>query len=238
MMARAAMTVAFVLGGGALLLFAVFVIVGPFHQVQLGMTETGVLLWDAALSVLFFAQHSGMIRASFRARLTPLISADYQPAFFSIASGIALLALVLLWQGAPRELLVLRGVAHVAARMLSLAAALILAWSVRAQKTFDPFGLAPLRARLRGGPPRATSFATSGPYRWVRHPVYLGALLFIWSSPDVSLDRLLFSLLWTFWIWLGAWWEEKDLVDEYGNAYREYQRKVPMLIPWRAPREG
>jgi protein-S-isoprenylcysteine O-methyltransferase Ste14 len=74
-------------------------------------------------------------------------------------------------------------------------------------------------------------FVVRGPYRWVRHPLYLFMILMIWSCPDLTSDRLLFNGLWTVWIAIGSIFEERDLVSEFGNAYREYQRKVPMLIP-------
>jgi len=53
----------------------------------------------------------------------------------------------------------------------------------------------------------------------------------IWSCPDMTTDRLLFNVLWTGWIVIGAFLEERDLVAEFGDTYLEYQRKVPMFIP-------
>jgi protein-S-isoprenylcysteine O-methyltransferase Ste14 len=58
-------------------------------------------------------------------------------------------------------------------------------------------------------------------------------MLAIWSYPALQTDRLLFNGLWTVWIVVGAFLEERDLVAEFGETYREYQRQVPMLIPWR-----
>ena len=76
-------------------------------------------------------------------------------------------------------------------------------------------------------------FVVRGPYRWVRHPFYFFSLLLIWSCPDLSLDRLLHNILWSTWIVVGSVLEERDLVADFGEPYRDYQRKVPMLIPWR-----
>jgi len=58
-------------------------------------------------------------------------------------------------------------------------------------------------------------------------------LVLIWSGPDVSSDRLLFNVLWTLWVVLGSYLEEKDLVAAFGEKYRHYQKTVPMLLPWR-----
>jgi protein-S-isoprenylcysteine O-methyltransferase Ste14 len=56
-----------------------------------------------------------------------------------------------------------------------------------------------------------------------------------WASPDLTADRLLFAVLFTGWIVLGTVLEERDLVRDLGEPYREYQRQVPMLVPWRGP---
>ena len=72
-----------------------------------------------------------------------------------------------------------------------------------------------------------------GLYRWVRHPLYLAMLMMIWSYPDLTADRLLFNVLFTGWIIVGTVLEERDLVENFGDDYRNYQRRVPMLIPYR-----
>jgi hypothetical protein len=57
--------------------------------------------------------------------------------------------------------------------------------------------------------------------------------MLIWTSPDVTAERLLFNVLWTAWVIIGTLLEERDLVAEFGGEFREYQRRVPMLVPWR-----
>jgi protein-S-isoprenylcysteine O-methyltransferase Ste14 len=104
---------------------------------------------------------------------------------------------------------------------------------MRALGVFDPFGVIPLRNYLRGRQSSSVPFVVRGPYRWVRHPLYLFLILMIWSYPDLTADRLLFNVLWTIWMVVGTVLEERDLVAAFGDAYRAYQRKVPMLIPYR-----
>jgi protein-S-isoprenylcysteine O-methyltransferase Ste14 len=58
-------------------------------------------------------------------------------------------------------------------------------------------------------------------------------LVLIWATPFMSTDRLLFNVLWTIWLVLGSYFEEGDLVAQYGDGYRRYQDAVPMLLPWR-----
>ncbi len=57
--------------------------------------------------------------------------------------------------------------------------------------------------------------------------------MLIWASSDLTADRLLFNVLWTVWIYVRTTLEEADLLANFGDAYRDCRRKVPMLIPWR-----
>ncbi len=76
-------------------------------------------------------------------------------------------------------------------------------------------------------------FTIRGPYRYVRHPFYFFILVMIWSCPETTLDRLLFNCLWSIWIVAGTVLEERDLTEEFGQKYRDYQKDTPMLIPWK-----
>jgi protein-S-isoprenylcysteine O-methyltransferase Ste14 len=57
-------------------------------------------------------------------------------------------------------------------------------------------------------------------------------LVLIWSYPEMTMDRLLFQVLWSAWILLAARLEEADLLAEFGDAYRAYCREVPLIAPW------
>jgi methanethiol S-methyltransferase len=224
-----------VLGGGSLLLLGVFLIIGPFTVIRFDASEAQVLIWDGFLSLLFFLQHSGMMRASFRNRISPTIPSDYHPAIYSIASGIVLTAVVLLWQTSQTVLFQIQGQLRVLPRAISFLAIAGFIWAVRSLGTIDPFGRIPIVVRLRGRQLRPPNFDLRGPYFWVRHPLYFFMLVLIWSVPEVNSDRMLFNVLWTFWVVFGANLEEKDLVAEFGERYRSYQKIVPMMLPWRGP---
>jgi protein-S-isoprenylcysteine O-methyltransferase Ste14 len=223
------------LGGGSLLLFGAFLIFGPYRIIRFDTSEAHMLIWDGFLSLLFFIQHSGMIRASFRSWLSSSLPRHYHPATYSIVSGIVLFAVVLLWQTSQTVLFQLQGPVRLLPRACSLLAIGGFIWRVRALGTIDPFGRVPIMIRLRGEQLRPQDFVLRGPYRWVRHPLYFFTIVLIWSVPELHLDRLLFNVLWTSWIVLGSYFEEKDLVAEFGERYRCYQKTVPMLLPWRGP---
>ena len=203
---------ALALGLGSVLLFA-GVPLGALRIVRPDLGPTTVLLWDTALSLLFFVQHSGMLRRGFRARLARFIPPWAYPAIYTIASGVALAAVVFLWQPTGRHLLVLDGLPLRVAQTGSLIGIALFLWGGLALRGFDLFGLSPIRAYLSGRPERRPVFIIRGPYRWVRHPLYSAILLLIWCCPDLTLDRLLFNILWTGWIWIGTRLEEADLVD-------------------------
>lgn len=72
----------------------------------------------------------------------------------------------------------------------------------------------------------------NGLYRYVRHPLYLFGLLILWLLPLMTWNILAFNLGATVYILIGIQFEERKLLKEFGQAYADYQRNVPMLIPW------
>jgi len=72
---------------------------------------------------------------------------------------------------------------------------------------------------------------TIGPYRYVRHPLYTFGLLILWLSPDVTVNSLVFYISLTIYILVGAYFEEKKLLREFGNQYAAYIKGTPMFIP-------
>ena len=194
------------------------------------------LAWDAFLSGLFFVQHSGMVRRSFRARLASVLPARYDGAFYAISSGLILTLVVVLWQRVDNPVFRLEGVARwIAVAFSGLAAALLVVSGYAVRRTIDFFGLRPIRAHLRGRPLPSAPFSVDGPFRWVRHPLYACILALLWVRPEMMADGLLLSILWSGWIVAGTVLEERDLVEDFGDVYTRYQQQVPMLVPWRGP---
>lgn len=75
------------------------------------------------------------------------------------------------------------------------------------------------------------SLTVRGFYRWVRHPLYLFSLLFLWLTPWMTANLLTTFILFTIYFYVGSIYEEKRLLAEFGVAYRKYQQRVPRLIP-------
>lgn len=224
------------IGSTALIAFTVFLFTGPWKILVIYMDTRAVLAFDLCLSMVFFVQHSGMIRHSFRAWFGRFIPDYYYGAIFSIASGICLYCLLFFWQVSDLTIVTANDLSRLGLRALFLAALGGIIWSNLALHSFDSFGLRAIRCQLRGKQQPAATFTERGPYRGIRHPQYFCILVMIWSYPDLTVDRLLFNLLWSAWIAVGTLLEERDLTVTLGHQYKDYQSRVPMLIPYRAPR--
>jgi protein-S-isoprenylcysteine O-methyltransferase Ste14 len=224
---------AYVLGGSSLVMFGVFCYFGSLHLVRLDLNESGMLFFDFCLSVVFFLQHSGMVRKPFRRFLSRFIPQAYVGAFYAISSGIVLIAVIIFWQESSSTVATAKGALRLLLRAIFAASIVGFYYGTKALGFIDPFGIRAIKYPLQGKKPKETPLTISGPYRFVRHPLYFCVLLMIWSNPYLTMDRLLFNILWTVWIYIGAFLEERDLIADFGVAYMEYKRKVPMLIPWR-----
>ena len=81
----------------------------------------------------------------------------------------------------------------------------------------------------------APKLEMGGMHRFTRHPLYFGTLMFAWGFflrwPYPQ--HLIANVVMTLYVVMAISWEEKKLVQEFGNAYREYAAKVPRLIPWK-----
>ena len=228
----ALIVLATVFGIGSILLLIARGSTGIAH---FGWSGANVLLWDTFLSVVFFVQHSSMLRKSFRMRLSTVVQSRYHGAIYTTASGIALAIVVIFWQRSDTSLLVLQGLPRLIATGCSFLALFVFALSAYSLRSFDPLGIGPIRAHLRAVDHHPSPFVVRGPYRWMRHPLYFCILVLFWANPDLTLDRLLFNVLWTGWIYVGTLLEERDLTREFGDLYIRYQKAVPMLFPWRGP---
>jgi len=226
------LVLSYFLGTISLLFFLVFLFHGSLNIVKLNLSESWKFFLNISLSIVFFLQHSAMIRKSFKNWLAKFLQANYHGALYTISSGVVLLILIILWQKSAYALIELQGIARWLMRAVFLISIVGFHYGTRALGSFDAFGTKAVYYYLNNKrSPKPMPFFVRGPYRWVRHPLYSFCLLMIWSCPDLSADRFLFNVLWTLWIIAGATLEERDLVAFFGNEYLDYQSRVPMLIP-------
>lgn len=232
--AYAVAAIASVLGLGSLSLFGLFLWTGSFGLVDMRMAEHAILSWDTGLCLVFFLQHSIMVRKSFRARLNRVLPEHCCGVVYTIASAAALLLLVGCWQRSNADIYVATGAERWLVRIVLLLSFAGVLWGIRSLGKFDAFGIQVSLSHVRGDERHPAKLTIEGPYRLVRHPFYCFAIVALWAAPVLSLDRLLLNSLFTAWIVLGASLEERDLLAEFGEDYRLYQRAVPMFVPRRA----
>lgn len=191
---------------------------------------------DLGLMGLFAVQHSVMARQGFKRWWTRLIPPAMERSTYVLASS-AVLAL-LLWQWRPIPVVVwwvrdpLFGMALLS---LQLTGWLIAGLSTFLISHFELFGLAQVARNFLRREAEPGQFRTPLFYRFVRHPLYLGFAIAFWATPIMSVGHLLFAGVTTAYIFLGIALEERDLAQYFGDEYRRYQARVPMLFPWKKP---
>jgi protein-S-isoprenylcysteine O-methyltransferase Ste14 len=107
------------------------------------------------------------------------------------------------------------------------ASAILLLVGVLQTDTFSFVGL----SQLFVSEERPSQLVTRGLYRYMRHPLYTFGLLFIWLSSTVTVNSLTVFIAATAYTLIGAMFEERKLLREFGQAYADYMKSTPMLIP-------
>ncbi|HXS21704.1 MAG TPA: isoprenylcysteine carboxylmethyltransferase family protein [Steroidobacteraceae bacterium] len=196
-------------------------------------------LVDLVLLSLFALQHSIMARRGFKRLWTRLVSWHIERSTFVIAASAVLALLLWQWRPLPAPVWDVRSTTLGTV----LAVTFWLGWGVLLLSTFlidhfELFGLRQVWAYGRGAEFHSPDFKTPALYRMVRHPIYLGFVIAFWSAPFMSVGHLLFSVATTGYILVGICFEERDLIAAYGQRYRQYRARVPMLIPLLKVRRG
>ena len=187
---------------------------------------------DAGLLAVFAIQHSVMARRWFKDWWTGIVPAPIERSTYVLFASLALILLFWQWRplggeiwsvGNPSAALALRVVAGAGWTLVLVTTFLI--------NHFELFGLQQVWHALVGARHPGASFTTPGPYRLVRHPLYVGFLVAFWATPTMTMAHLVFAAATTAYIVLAIQFEEQDLVAEHGEAYETYRQRVPMLIP-------
>lgn len=235
--------ICYLVGTGGLFYFLAWLgDLAPFSDINRAVTMNPILavIKNLGLISIFGLQHSIMARKSFKKSWIKIIPKPIERSVYVLISGLLCLLIAWqweplggwLWQFAPAT------IANVIFMTIFTSGIVFLLASSFLINHFELFGLQQSYLHLtdkKNGPPRFTDFAF---YRLTRHPIYLGLFLTLWSTPEMSMTRFMLALCITMYIYVGIYFEEKDLVSEYGEQYRMYRQQVPKLIPGtaRSPR--
>ena len=190
------------------------------------------LIVDALLLGVFAVQHSVMARPGFKRWWTTIVPASIERSTYVVLSSLALILMYWQWRPLPSVLWDATGV------MRAILVALFwLGWLIVLLSTFmishwDLFGLRQVFLNMKGAVYSHPPFTMRGFYHFVRHPIMLGFIIAFWSAPTMTLGHAVFAAATTAYILIALQLEERDLVTYIGDTYREYRKRVPMLIPW------
>jgi protein-S-isoprenylcysteine O-methyltransferase Ste14 len=190
------------------------------------------LIIDVVLLGLFAVQHSVMARPAFKRWWTRIVPPTVERSTYVLISS--LLLFLLYWQWRPIPALVWDSSGALRAVLTAL---FWIGWAIVLVSTFminhfDLFGLRQVFLNMQGAAYSHPPFTTRGFYRFVRHPIMVGFIIAFWAAPTMTVGHLVFAIATTAYILIALQLEEHDLLAFLGDAYRDYRKHVPMLIPW------
>jgi len=190
------------------------------------------VLWNLVLVAIWGIVHSGMARDGFKRRITHMIPAAAERPTYVLIAGITSILIIGLWQPVP-------GVIWTA----SSPVAVVLLWTLFAFgwvyllaatfaiNHFDLFGLRQVYLNFTNQPEAPIQFTKRAMYRFTRHPIQTGVLIGIWATPEMTATQIVLSIAFTIYIFIGLWFEEKDLIKHIGAPYEQYRKETGKVLP-------
>ena len=187
---------------------------------------------DVLLLLLFAVQHSVMARPAFKRVWTRIVPNPIERSTYMLAAN--LVTILLMWQWRSIDAIVwdiqqpaLRG----AVWGLFVTGWLLVPFVTLLLDHFDLCGTRQVWLHLRGREYEALPFRVPSLYKRVRHPLYIGWTIAFWATPTMTAGHLLFATVMTAYMAIAVVFEERDLVNHFGQQYEDYRRQVPMFVP-------
>ena len=200
--------------------------------------QSGALLPSIIVNLcllgLFAIQHSVMARPFFKNWITRFIPKAMERSVYVLLASLILLLIFHLWQPMPNIIWQVESSIGIwLLNGLFWFGWLVVFLSTFMVNHFDLFGLRQAYLHFRQQEYEYLDFKIVGLYKLCRHPLMLGFIIAFWATPSMTAGHLLFAIANTVYILVALQFEERDLVQVFGDVYRNYQKKVPMLIPRR-----
>jgi protein-S-isoprenylcysteine O-methyltransferase Ste14 len=197
-----------------------------------GEPVAAAVLINLALLALFGVQHSVMARPAFKRIWTRIIPEPIERSTYVMASNAVTILLMWQWRSIDQVVWHVEQPVVRAAIWSVFAAGWLLVPTVTMMiHHFDLFGMRQVWLHLRGRDNESLEFRSPLLYKHVRHPLYIGWMIFFWATPTMTAGHLLFAGVLTGYMVLAVRFEERDLVAHFGEKYEAYRRQVPMFIP-------
>lgn len=205
--------------------------------------------WNVALFGIFAAHHSVFARRPVRGWVAAHVPAHLERSVYVWAASLLLIAVCALWAPLPGvawEMTgtwrwIMRAPLAVGIWLTLRSAGIIDVWELAGTRQVSTANVQPPRSRHSQYPgpdshmPNAhrpnpgagpAEFKTTGPYGLVRHPIYLGWVLVVFSMPTMTMTRLAFAAVSCLYLAAAVPLEERTLVATAGDAYRDYMKRV------------
>jgi protein-S-isoprenylcysteine O-methyltransferase Ste14 len=195
-----------------------------------GSTARAVLI-NLALIAAFGLSHSVMAREGFKRWWTRYIPKAAERSTYVLQSSLFLGCTMYFWQPMPSTIWHVEGVLSWPFYAAAAAGCGLVLISTFLIDHFELFGLRQIWCHLRGTEMPVPEFRTPALYRIVRHPMQLGIVILLFSTPHMTVGHMLFASAMTAYVFIGLYFEERALRRTFGERYAAYQQSVPMLIP-------
>ncbi len=206
-----------------------------FGETAAGPISPAAIAWDTGLFTLFAFHHSLFARERFRTRIARLIGTEGERPFYVWIASLLLIAVCALWVPVPGTLW---RVSRAAAWLLRLAQLAGIGLTLQSAAIIDIWALAGVKTGSTPTPdaqvpnPESQEFKTSGPYGWVRHPIYSGWFLVVFAVPTMTMTQMVFALTSVVYLLVAMPLEETSLLAASDGAYGRYMRQVKWrLVP-------
>jgi protein-S-isoprenylcysteine O-methyltransferase Ste14 len=181
----------------------------------------GAIAANVALFTIFALHHSVMARTGAKRWLTRYIPQALERTAYVWVGSLLFAWTCLAWQTVPGVLYRLEGPARFACMGLQLLGAWL---TVRSAAVVDVLELGGIKQAM--GWPTAPALKIVGPYYLVRHPIYLGWTVITFGTPTMTATKLTFAVVSTLYLVVAIPFEERSLVDAFGDQYRAYKGRV------------